>query len=485
MTSDHDGDSTAKTAPRPPETAWALENAVFTATMVAQRLPWTDAAARALGLESLTREGVRRALLEHLRRTRSGRPVRLRTPFGNFLVPLTPAASESLLVRADEGRALEPAVGLTAAGQRYGLSPHTALTWETVAPGGEIPALVARHVDEAVEGRRGDGTLEWQAWSRTMAGLGRRLVAGGAAAEDTLLSEIVTRAATADGRGARADFEAALRRRTVRYLESPDPDSLAGRLVAAGACADTVAAAVAHALALVTEAATATTLQALALHTVEPAAAPEEAVARALGHYPPVAAAVHRVRTPFVWEGLDIGAGTEILCAPGWLPAPKAGAGPGAWPSALCGAPGACAATRLAVLVAEELVRAITAVARPFLVSPRLAVGRLPGTFEARSLLVSLRELPGVRGDGRVTVGRPAALPVPVRGCTPASYGALAQTSADRLTAHAESLAACAGAEGWDQDEAGENFRMILLDHAGRCARAADGVRGAATRLAD
>lgn len=86
---------------------------------------------------------------------------------------------------------------------------------------------------------------------------------------------------------------------------------------------------------------------------------------------PPVAAAVHRVRTPFVWEDLEIVAGTEILCAPGWLPAPKGGAGPGVWPSPLCGAPGACAATRLAVLVAEELVLAITAVARPFLVSPR------------------------------------------------------------------------------------------------------------------
>lgn len=84
-----------------------------------------------------------------------------------------------------------------------------------------------------------------------------------------------------------------------------------------------------------------------------------------------------------------------------------------------------------------------------------------------------------------MTVGRPAALPVPVRGCAPASYGALAQTSADRLAAHAESLAACAGAEGWDRDEAGENFRMVLLDHAGRCARAADGVRRAAARLAD
>ncbi|MCJ0869833.1 hypothetical protein [Streptomyces sp. AP-93] len=485
MTSDHGGgDSTVTLAPRPPETAWALENAVFSAAMAAQRLPWTDAAARALGLDALTREGVRRTLLEHLRRTRSGRPVRLRTPFGTFLVPLTPAVAEALLVRADEaGEAA--ADGLSDAGHRYGLSPHTSPAWEDVAPGGELPALVAREVDEAVEGRRGDGTLEWQAWSRVTARLSRRLVAGEAAAEDTLLSEIVTRATAAEGRGAREDLAAALRRRTARYLQSPDPASLAGRLARSGACADTVTAAVAHALALVSEAAAGAALQALALHAVEPSTAPEEAVARALRHYPPVAAAVHRVRTPFVWEGVEIAAGTEILCAPGWLSAPKDGAGPGAWPSALCGAPGDCAATRLAVLVAEELVRAITAVARPFVVAPRLAAGRLPGTLEARSLLVSLRELKGGQVDGRVTVGRPTALPVPVRGCASTSYGALAQASADRLAAHAQSLAACARADGWDRDEAGENFRMVLLDHAGRCAQAAGSVRRAANRLAD
>ncbi|MFE4261900.1 hypothetical protein [Streptomyces sp. NPDC056883] len=478
-----------KTTPAPvppaPESAWALENAVFSAAMVARRLPWTDGPARALGLDVLTREGVVRTLLEHLRRTRSGRPVRLRTPFGEFLVPLTPGVSESLLVRADEEGVLEPARGLTAGGHRYEPSPHTELPWEVAAPDGDLSGLVARDVDEAVAGRRGDGTLEWQGWHEVMARLGRRLVAGEAAAEDTLLSAMVTRAAAAESRSARAEAAAALRRRTSRYLESPDPASLAGRLVAAGTCPDTTVAALAHALALVSEAASATVLQALALHTVEPAAAPEEAVARALRHYPPVAASVHRVRAPFVWEGLGIGTGTEILCAPGWLSPPKEAAGPGIWPSALCGAPGACAATRLAVLVAEELVRAITAVARPFVVHPKLTAGRLPGTLDPRSLLMALAEPPGGPGDGRVTVGSPSAVPVPVRGCAPVAYGALAGASAERLAAHAESLAACAGADGWDRDEAGERFRMMLLDHAGRCAQAADGVRRAAHRLAD
>ncbi|MFD5148128.1 hypothetical protein [Streptomyces sp. NPDC058401] len=494
MTSEHGaggarggaGDSTTKTAPRSPETVWALENAVFSAAMFAQRLPWTDGAARALGLDALTREGVRRSLLDHLRRTRSGRPVRLRTPFGNFLVPLAPAESEALLLRADEEGALEPAEGLDDAGHRYGLAPHTELNWEVIAPGGELTVLVAEDTDEAVAGRRGDGTLEQQAWSEAMARLARRLVAGETAAEDTLLSEIVARTAGARSRTAREELAAALRRRTARYLESPDPASLVGRLVASGADADTVVAAAAHVLALVSEAAGTTTLQALALHAVEAADTPEEAVDLALRHYPPVAATVHRVRAPFVWEGLAIGAGTEILCAPGWLSQAKdGGAGPGVWPSGLCGGPGTCAATRFAVHVAAELVRAVTAVSRPFVVHPGLSAGRLPGTLDVRSLLVSLGELPGGRGDRRVTVGRPAALPTPVRGCTPASYGALAQASAERLAGHAESLAACAGADGWDRDEAGENFRMVLLDHAQRCARAADGVRKAANRLAD
>lgn len=382
---------------------------------------------------------------------------------------------------------LDPPAGLTAGGHRYRLSAHAAPAWEAVAPGEELSARVARSgaVDEAIGARRGDGTLEWRAWCDAMTRLSRRLVAGEAAAEDTLLSEIVARATAAKGRGARQALAGALRRRTALYLQDPDPASFLGRMAGAGAGADTVVAAVAHALALVSEAATTTALQALALHTVEPRTGPEESVALALRRYPPVAAAVYRVRAPFVWEDLAVGAGTEILCAPGWLPEPQDGPGPGVWPSALCAGPSDCAATRFAVLVAGELVRAITAAARPFVVAPLLAPGRLPGTLDARSLLVALGEHSGCHGDGRVTVGRPTALPVRARGYAPASYGALARASAERLEAHAESLAACADTGGWDKDEAGENFRVALLDHAQRCAEAADGVRRAANRLAD
>ncbi|WP_330294596.1 hypothetical protein [Streptomyces sp. NBC_00503] len=495
-------DSTT-TAVRRPASAWALENAVFSAAMAAQRLPWTDAPARALGLDALTPDGVARSLLAHLRRTRSGRPVRLRTPFGEFLVPLTPAESEALLDRAGEEGRSEPPVGLTAGGHRYGLPPHAALHTDPhrdlTAPDGDLSTHVGRAVEEAIGARRTDGTLEWQDWHDTMMRLSRRLVMGNEAAEDTLLSELVARSQaagtdTADRR-AREEWAAALRRRLAPYLENPDPASLVGRLVApesgpdtdtgtgAGTSThtstDTVGGAAVHALALVSLAATTIALQALALHTVEPTAAPEESVDRALRHYPPVAAAVYRVRASFVWEGLAIDAGTEILSAPGWLEPPKEAALPGAWPSALCAGPSDCAATRFAALVAAEIVRALTTAARPFLVSPVLTADRLPATLDPRTLLVSVGELSAHPTGRRV----PTAVPASAHGCTPATYGVLARASAERLESHAESLAACAEDPGWNEDEAGEKFRMVLIGHAERCAKAADGVRRAADRL--
>lgn len=96
---------------------------------------------------------------------------------------------------------------------------------------------------------------------------------------------------------------------------------------------------------------------------------------------------------------------------------------------------------------------------------------------------MALTDLEGRSGDARVTVGLPTALPVAAPGYAPASYAALAQASAARLEQHAESLAACAGNGGWNGDEAGEHFRMVLLGHADRCAKAAGDVRRAAQRL--
>lgn len=493
-------DSPATTA-RPPATAWPLENAVFSAAMVAQRLPWMDAPARALGLDALTREGVTRRLLAYLRRTRSGRPVQLRTPFGPFLLPLAAADAAGLLAGADEAGALAPALGLTAGGHRYGLSPHVPLPRDAAVPAAELDALLAEDVDRVVAARRGDGTLDRHDWNRGMLRLARRVVVGAAAVEDTLLSEVTAAAtAAADSRSYEGRAEA-LRRRLAPYLADPDPASLTGRLTAQGADRkgtdpDAAAAAVAHALALVSDAAAKVVLQALALLAVGAAATPEAAVGEALRRYPPVAAAVYPVRADFVWQDLAVEAGTEILRVPGWLRALDDEGSPDPGPSGpsaaetsgmppLCGAPTGCAATRFAALVAEQIVRAVTEALRPVVISPQFTADRLPDTLDPQTLVVALEDLSARPGDGRVTVGTATALPVSAFGYAPAAYGALAHASADRLERHAESLAACAGNSGWSTDEEGERMRMVLLGHAERCATAADGVRRAAKRLTD
>ncbi|MFD2122263.1 hypothetical protein ACFSNO_26380 [Streptomyces cirratus] len=210
-------------------------------------------------------------------------------------------------------------------------------------------------------------------------------------------------------------------------------------------------------------------------------AGPGEAVGEALRRYPAVGAAVYPVGGAFVWEDLAVEYGTEILWAPAWAPEEdRSGQGP----SGLCGAPSGCAAARFAEHVAQEVVRRVTAAVHPVLISPSFGADRLPDALDPSTLLVAFREADGLIADGRVTVGMPAAVPVTVHGFTPAAYGALAHASADRLERHAESLAACAGNGGWDTDEAGERFRMTLLGHSERCARAAGDVRRAAKRLA-
>ncbi|ROQ99900.1 hypothetical protein EDE04_6458 [Streptomyces sp. 2132.2] len=490
------------TAPRRPATAWTLENAVFSAAMTAQRLPWVDAPARALGLDLLTRDGVTRALLGFLRRTRSGRPVQLRTPFGPFLLPLAAADAAGLLAAADEAGALAPAVGLTAGGRRYGLSPHVPLPCDAAVPAAELGALLAEDVGRVIAARRGDGTLDRADWERGMLRLSRRVVAGAAAAQDTLLSEVLAAATAAAGTRSYEGRAEALRRRLAPHLADPDPASLTGRLLQRGtgreaADPDAAAPAVAHALALVSQACADTALQALGLLAVGAAASPEAAVAEALRRWPPVAAAVYPVRSDFVWQDLAVEAGTEILRVPGWLrgldgeglpdPAPagsSAAEGACGMPP-LCGAPTGCAATRFAALVAGHVVSALTEAVRPLLIAPRFTADRLPDTLDPRTLVVALEDLAAPPDDGRVGVTLPTAVPVAAFGYAPAAYGALAHASADRLERHAQSLAACAGNSGWNADEEGERYRTALLDHAERCATAADGVRRAAKRLTD
>ncbi|MFF1556376.1 hypothetical protein [Streptomyces sp. NPDC058279] len=468
-------------AARRPATALALENALFSAAMLARRLPWTDAPARALGWDALTREGMTSGLLAHLRRTRSGRPVRLRTAFGTFLVPSTRVDAAGLLARAEEAGVLGAPSGLTPGGLRYGLSPHVPLGREVPVARGQWAALLAEDVDGVLAARRGDGTLDWDAWRRGMERVARRIVVGTAAAEDTLLSEIVARAAAESGRRSQGARGAALARRLAPYLADRDPASLIGWLAADGAGPESAAPALAHALAVVGGAAAGATLQALALVGVGAVAEAGEAVAEAMRRFPAVPAAVYPVGGAFVWESLAVEAGTEILWAPGWA---RDDDHSGAGPSALCGAPSGCAAARFAEHVAEAVVGRVLEATHPVVISPRLDVDRLPQALDPATLLVAFREAEGLPGDGRVTVGLPAAVPLSAHGYAPAAYGALAQASADRLERHAESLAACAANGGWDTDEAGEGFRMTLLAHAERCAQAADDVRRAAQRLA-
>ncbi|MDX3540600.1 hypothetical protein PV721_41175, partial [Streptomyces sp. MB09-01] len=184
-----------------PETAWPLENVLFSAALVARRMPWADLPARTLGLDALTRDGLTDRLMAHLRSGRDGRPVRLRTPFGAFLVPLTRADAESLLARADGAGALGAPTALAADGRRYGLSPHVVAAgdWEVPSQGGAgwLSAQVAEELAALTGARREDGSLGPDRWRAGMLRLSRRVVLGAEAAEDTLLSEMVSAAAGA------------------------------------------------------------------------------------------------------------------------------------------------------------------------------------------------------------------------------------------------------------------------------------------------
>lgn len=472
-------DGPATTASRP-ETARPLENLLFSAALVARRLPWADLPARTLGLHALTREGLTRRLVAHLRGGRDdGRPVRVRTPFGTFLVPLTRADAESLLTRGDGAGALGSPYGLAPDGRRYGLSPHAAPAgaWDVQAEDelGGLTAQVAEHLAPLTAARREDGALDGDRWRDAMLRLSRRVVLGAGAVEDTLLSEVVTAAADAAGGPSYEARAAAVRRRLAPYLADPGPGSLAGRLAARGRGTPETQAAVAHALALVSTATSTSALQALAVLAagadsapVPPEEALDQALDQVLDRYPPLSAVVYPVRAPLDGDGGPrIEAGTEILYVPPLLGRrAEEGRTDPAW--ALCGNPSGCAVARFALLVGREVLRGITAGAHPVLLSPRFTVDRLPDTFDPRAVVVAL-----AASDGPAT-------PAPL-----SAYGALGQGGADRLDDHARSLAACAADSGWGGSAVGERFRAALLEHADRCARAAADVRQAAGRLSE
>ncbi|MFF4429372.1 hypothetical protein ACFYZ4_09370 [Streptomyces sp. NPDC001513] len=512
-------DGTATTAAARPETAWPLENLLFSAALVARRIPWADLPARTLGLDALTRDGLTDRLMAHLRNSRAGRPVPLRTPFGSFLVPLTRADAQTLLTCGDAAGALGAPCALTADGRRRGLSPHAtppgateigAGVWEATARGGPgglggLGDQVAEHLVTLAGAVREDGTPDRDRWEAGMRRLSRHVVLGAAATEDTLLSAMLSTAADAAGGHAYEARAAALRRRMAPYLADLDPDCLAGRLAAEGQSgADphpALVPALAHALALVSAATGPSTLKALTLLTTDAntaaaaaadacgtragvtgTAPPTEeaidhAMDRALEQHRMLSALVYPVRAPFAAQGLAIGAGEEILYDAALL-GPRSPGEPAdpAW--ALCGNPSGCPAARFAADVGREVLRQVTTrnggtsgiggqVAgggRAVLPGARFAVDPVPDAADSRTVAMTM-----------VT-----AMTAPL-----AAYGARGLADADRLEGHAESLCACAADTGWNGSETGERFRMALLAHAERCTRAADDVRRAARWLAD
>ncbi|MFF1377504.1 hypothetical protein [Streptomyces sp. NPDC058308] len=497
--------SDTTTAARRPPKAWPLESALISAALAAQRVSWIDAPARALGLKPFTRQHLTRQVLAQLRRTAGGRPTRLRTAFGTFLMPLNADDATGLIDRAEEAGARGTVTALTAQGRRLRVTPHAALPVALGAVRAQVREAVAREAAEIYAARRTDGGVARDDWCALTARLARRIVLGDDAADDSLISAILEAVAQADDSTEYAARAAALRRRLDAYVHAAHPAGLAGSVrdeVAddtrdaavedtRGAIAeDTRDAVVEHVLETLTRALADTVPQALALLTVQPLMPAtdrtERAVGEALRRYPPLAASLHEVRAPFTWHGTAVDAGTEILCATAWLRDLEEAQGHGSHdPSAsLCAAPGPCAAAELAVLTATELVRALTRHGEPVVLAPHLTPDALPADLPAASLRLALADDAHAAAD---LAARPVAdgYVAPAAGQSPAHYAAFTEAGACSLEEHARKLTDCARQSGWNHDAFGEQCRMTLLAHAERCTRAAADARRAAEWLAN
>lgn len=475
---------TTPTAPRPPATAWPLENALISAALAAQRISWIDAPTRALGLKPFTRQQLTRQALAALRRTKSGRPTRLRTAFGTFLMPLTADDATSLVRRADEAGARSTVTALTAEGRRLRLTPHTTLPVTPDALHAQVRTAAQETAAALVAARRADGGLDRADWRKRTARLARQLVLGAEGAEDALVSGILEAVTRAEDSTEYADRVAALRRRLDPYVHGEHPGPLT-----AGLADDARDAVVEHALEVCTRALADTAAQALALLTVEPGPAVDDSAERAVGEalrrYPPLAATVHTVTAPFTWHGVAVEAGTDLLCATAWLRDldEARGHGDGGPSPSLCAAPAPCAAAELGAFAAAELIRALTLHATAVVLAPRLDGAALPADLPAASLRLALTDAehtPGAAGARPVSDGYAP----PEAGQSPARYATLVTAGARGLEQHARKLAECARLDGWNHDAFGEHCRMTLLAHAERCARAAGDARRAADWLA-
>ncbi|MBB4951636.1 hypothetical protein F4556_007171 [Kitasatospora gansuensis] len=473
--------------PRPPA-LWSYEGAVLGALLTARQLPWLDAPARALGVRSLTLDGLTELLAGHLNRIHAGHPLRLPTPLGTYLVPVTRPDASDLLEAARAAGAIGPGDGLDHAGRPRRQLACAAVPYPARALGRTAAAVAAQEIGRLPAHRDTDDLITPQQWTEAARRIARRLVAGDAAADDTVLSRVLAAAVDAAGTRREADWADALRRRLDPYLRGPARGGLAGYLARRAEHPDP-APALEHTLAVVTDALCHTVPQAIALTSTDggPDSA-EDAVRTALDLWPPIAATTYRTGAAFAWHGDRIPAGSRILCASAVLNAlarqdsdqPTSSDG---LPSPLCSSPEPCPATRLAVLVAETVVRAALEATRPALLSPALDPHRLPGVLDPGALRLAFHDRADAPPRSRVSPNRAGtSRDLTPQGEPTTHYAQLATAGATRLTRHAESLANCAEDARWT-GPVGERFRMALLRHARRCAVTAADLRHAADRL--
>ncbi|NUP51902.1 MAG: hypothetical protein HOW97_31970 [Catenulispora sp.] len=427
-----------------------VEDTGLSALLAAGRLP-------GVGMGLLSQRALTERFVGLLGLVRSGRPAHMHTLFGSFLVPVTGADARGLLNAAVEAEALGTADEVDPAGRRHRLPE--------CAPLPEVPRefmeLIGAAAEDAVEELSGELTLGWSGAARRLA---RRLVLD--AGEDTLLDRLAVGSGTERADRRREDRRAALDRRIRWHLESLKPDCFAA-MTGAGPHSPIAVDGLAHLLTAMIVTAETVGPRALALLAADgyaDRAHVEAAVRRAVGVWPEVFGVVQRVARGFEWDGVEVGAGVEVLVlssvlGKGGCVGDGGGVGEVEWQlSGLCAAPRRCVTRELALAVTTELLVAALANGRPQLLAPKLNPARPPAQLDPRRVRVEL-----------LAFGAPPRL------------SGLEATAAE-LEQHASALRDLAADQRWDHAD-GLRTRGVLLGHARRCAVAAEDVRRTARAL--
>ncbi|WP_328302335.1 hypothetical protein OG389_32590 [Streptomyces sp. NBC_00435] len=482
--------TTTPAQPPRPSALWSYEGAVLGALLSARQLPWLDAPARALGVRPLTLDGLTELFAGHLSRIHAGHPLRLPTPLGTYLVPVNTLDASDLLRAAGAAGALGSGEGLDHAGRPHGQLACAPVSYPARALGRTAAAVAAQETERLLAHRDSEDLIPARNWTEGAQRIARRLVVGDAAADDTVLSRLLAAAVDASGTRRQADWADALRRRLAPYLGSSARSGLAGYL-ARRSEHQPAAPAIEHTLAVVTEALCHTVPLALALAaTLDPGTGGDgarDAVRTAFDLWPPIAATTYRTGQAFDWLGVEVPAGSRILCASAVLNAlahrQADRTRPTPLPSPLCSSPAPCPATDLAVAVAESVVRAVQEATRPVLLAPALDRHQLPGVLDPEALRLALRDPIDKPVRERLEPRRSGtSRDLAPQGEPTARYVQLATAGAARLAGHAEGLVECADDARW-RGPVGERFRVALLGHARRCAVTAADLRHAADLL--